>query len=166
MVGTGLLFAVDRRERVGARHRVIHERAGQELPRGGVEADVLHQHLAHTLRDAAADLAFEQERVHHRADIVDHAVAQDLDFAGLLVDLELADMAAVREVLLLAGEGGAGDQAEIHALGQVLRVQRFLGDLADRQGTVRARGREESVLEVDLVRIGAEDAAGDRLSPW
>ena len=61
-VGLGrhrVAFAVDRREGVGARHRVIHERAGQELPRGRIKADVFQQHLAHTLRDAAADLAFE-----------------------------------------------------------------------------------------------------------
>ena len=70
-------------------------------PEAGIEADVLHQHLADALRDAAADLALEQQRVHDRADIVDDAVAQDLDLAGLRVDFELADMAAVREILLL-----------------------------------------------------------------
>ena len=29
----------------------------------------------------------------HRADVVDDVVAHDLDLAGLLVDLQLADMA-------------------------------------------------------------------------
>ena len=48
-VGLGrhwIALAIDCREAVGAPHCVIHERAGQELPRIGVEADVLHQHLA------------------------------------------------------------------------------------------------------------------------
>ena len=154
---------MDRREVARARHRVIHEGAGQQLPRGGVEADVLHQHLTHALRDAAADLTLEQQRVHDRADIVDDAVAQDLDLAGLRVDLELADMAAVREVLLLAAEGGAGDQAEIHPLGQVFRVQRLPRDFADRQPAVGARCGEEAILELDLVTVGAEDGSGDGL---
>jgi hypothetical protein len=83
---------------------------------GGVEPDILHQHLTHALRDAAADLTLEQQRVHDGADVIDDAVAQDLDLAGLLVDLELADMAAVWKVLLLAAERGAGDQAEVHSL--------------------------------------------------
>src|SRR5262244_3028767 len=72
-------------------------------------------------------------------------------------------MAAVWEVLLLAAEGGAGDQAEIHPLGQVLWVQRLLGDLADRQGAVRARRREQAVFKFDLVDVGAKHAAGNRL---
>src|ERR1700730_16630820 len=67
-----------------------------------VKRDVLHQHLAPTLRNAAADLAFEQQRVHHRADIVDDAVTQDLDGTRLLVDLELADIAGGREGLILS----------------------------------------------------------------
>ena len=65
------------------------------------------QQLADALRDAAADLPFEQQRVHHRADIVDDVVAQELDLAGLGVDLEFADMHAVREILLPGGVGGA-----------------------------------------------------------
>ena len=43
-VGTGLLSQWIA-EKLSA-HCVIHERAGQELPRTGVEADIPHQHLA------------------------------------------------------------------------------------------------------------------------
>ena len=58
-----------------------------------VEVDVLHQDLADALRDAADDLALQQQRVDHGADVVDHAVAHDLDLAGFRVDLDLADVA-------------------------------------------------------------------------
>ena len=74
---------VDRREMVRVRHGVVHERAGQVLPGIGIEIDLLHQHLADALGDAALDLAMQQERVHHHADVVHHVVAEHLDLAGL-----------------------------------------------------------------------------------
>jgi len=82
-------------EVVRMRHGVVHERAGDELA-GGVEMDVFHQNLTGALRDAAMDLAMQQQRIEHGADVVDHAVAHDLDLAGVLLDLELADVATVR----------------------------------------------------------------------
>ena len=99
----------------GARHGVIHERAGDDLALG-VEPDVLHQHLPDALGDAAVDLAVQQQRIDHGADIVDHAVADDLDDAGLLIDFELADMAAIGIVRDLRLDRVL-DQARLHALG-------------------------------------------------
>ena len=78
----------------------IHERAGQKLARLRVEADVFEQQLPDTLGDAADDLSFEQQRVHHKADIVDDIVAAEFDDARVGVDLQLADMAAIREALV------------------------------------------------------------------
>ena len=98
LVGTGLALTSTAREVVGARHGVVHERAGDELA-VAVEVDVLLQDLADALRDAADDLALEQQRIDHGADVVDHAVFHDLDLAGLRIDLDLADVHAVREVL-------------------------------------------------------------------
>ena len=54
--------------------------------------------LADALRDTAMDLAFECELVDDGADIVDDDIAQRLGRAGFGIDLDLADMAAVREV--------------------------------------------------------------------
>jgi len=51
------------------------------------------------------DLALEAGRVHHRADVVDHGIAVELDLAGLGIDLDLADVAAVGIGVLLALEG-------------------------------------------------------------
>ena len=59
--------------------------------------------------------------------------------AGLLVDLQLADMAAVR---VIRGGGGVDrllDQARLHPLGDFLRIEGDLGDLLDRQAAVAAR---------------------------
>ena len=114
------------------------------------------------LRDAAADLPFEQERVHHRADIVDDMVAKDLDLAGLGVDFEFADMHAVREILVAGGIGGARDETGLHALGQAFRVPRLGGDAAQRNGPVGAGDREDAVGEVDIGLGGFEQMRGDR----
>ena len=59
--------------------------------------DMLPQRLADALRDAAVDLAVHDQRVDRAAEIVDRAVAHDLDYAGLGIDLDLADVAAIRE---------------------------------------------------------------------
>jgi hypothetical protein len=49
-VSTGLSSICDGAEIIGARHGVVHERAGQHLPALPI---VLHQHSAEPLRDAA-----------------------------------------------------------------------------------------------------------------
>ena len=53
VLGTGLKSIADRRHRVGARHAVIHQRAGQQLAAVAVVDDVLEQRLARALGDAA-----------------------------------------------------------------------------------------------------------------
>ena len=62
-------------ERVGARHRVLHERGGQELAGLRLVDDLLHQRLPHALRDAAVDLALERDGIDDGADVVDDHVA-------------------------------------------------------------------------------------------
>src|SRR5262249_50201460 len=51
------------------------------------------------LYDPAMDLALEQERVDGAAEIVDDGVALDYDGAGIGIDLDLDDVAAVGERL-------------------------------------------------------------------
>ncbi len=94
--GTSSSVALDVRHRVGARHAVVHEAAGQQLPGLAVVDLVLDQRLADALHHAAVDLAAHDHRIEHAAEIVDHEVAVDHDLAGLRIDLELADMRAVR----------------------------------------------------------------------
>src|SRR6266446_6558453 len=60
---------------------------------------MLKESLANALYDPAMDLALEQERVDGAAEIVDDAVALDCDDAGIGIDLDLDDVAAVGEGL-------------------------------------------------------------------
>ena len=78
-----------------ARQAVVHE-GGREKLAVGIEDGVLVKRLADPLDDAAMDLAFEQERVQGDAEIVDDDIGHDLRLAGVRVDLNLADMGAVR----------------------------------------------------------------------
>src|SRR5262249_34701656 len=78
-------------------HGVIHERASEYLS-GLVIGFVLHQHLTHALRDATHDLALDQHRVDHGADVVHHPIADHLRAAGLGIDLTLANGASWRRI--------------------------------------------------------------------
>src|SRR5215470_7122936 len=60
---------------------------------------MLKESLANSLYDPAMDLALEQERVNDAAEIIDDGVALDCDDAGIGVDFDLDDVAAVRESL-------------------------------------------------------------------
>jgi hypothetical protein len=53
--------------------------------------------VAGALGDAAMRLAVQDQRIDRAADIVDRAVARELDFAGFPIDLDFGDMEAVRE---------------------------------------------------------------------
>src|SRR5262249_10950294 len=60
---------------------------------------MLKESLANALYDPAMDLALEQERVDGASEIVDDGVALDCHDAGIGVDLDLDDVAAVGEGL-------------------------------------------------------------------
>src|SRR5262249_21821608 len=60
---------------------------------------MLKESLANALYDPAMDLALEQERVDGAAEIVDDGVALNCDGAGIGIDLDLDDVAAVGEGL-------------------------------------------------------------------
>ncbi len=56
----------------------------------------LVQHLTDPLRDAAADLSLDHRGVDHPAAVFGDEVAEDLDPAGLEIDLDDARMSATR----------------------------------------------------------------------
>src|SRR5215468_5122001 len=60
---------------------------------------MLKESLANALHNPAMDLALEQERVDGAAENVDDGVALNYDGTGIGVDLDLDDVAAVREGL-------------------------------------------------------------------
>ena len=81
-----------------ARHGVVGERTGQDLPRIPVVNHLLHQYFARRLGDTAMDLPVDQQRIELHPGVVHGGVADDLCNTGLGIDLDLADMAAVRDV--------------------------------------------------------------------
>src|SRR5262249_22876972 len=80
-----------------ARHRVVHEAAAEQLPGFTIVYSDLSEHLPGALRDAALHLALDDLAVDEVARVVDRGEAHDLDLAGLGLDLDLGDVAAVRK---------------------------------------------------------------------
>ena len=98
LVGRRRLGAVGReRRQVGrARHEVVDERARHQGA-GVVVHRLLEQRLRDALDEAAVHLALDDQRVDDLADVVDAGVVADLDLTGLGVDLDRAQVGAVRE---------------------------------------------------------------------
>ena len=69
-----MTFDLERRIFVGARHVIVHEGAGEDLPRF-VHDYSLAENLCDSLHDAAMQLPLEQERIHDRTDIVYRKIA-------------------------------------------------------------------------------------------
>src|SRR5262249_35136837 len=132
------------------RHAIIHERAGDELAVLVVDR-ALEQRLAYALRDAAVNLALDDHRIDHGAEIIDRGPGDDLAFAGLRIDLDLADVTA-------GGKGEVGGiverpflQSRLQLLaGEFVRDIGVERDLAPGRGLVGARDRELAVLEHDV----------------
>ena len=82
---------------IGTRHRVVHERARQELTRFVVVDAVLEQRLTDALNDPAMQLTLDDHRIDDAADVVDRNVGQKVDDAGAGIDLDLGDMRAARD---------------------------------------------------------------------
>ena len=80
-----------------------------------VEMDVLHQHLTGALGDATVNLTMQEQGIEHSAEIIDHAVACDVDLAGFPIDLQFADMAAVRIIVHWRVVNGGREQSRLHA---------------------------------------------------
>ena len=109
-----------RRHLRGARQRVVHERAGGERAVGLVD-HLLEHGLAEALRRAAPDLALDEQRVHHRAAIVDGDQALDVDVARVGVDAHHGERRAEAEGFARRLEEGRALQAERLAGGSLPR---------------------------------------------
>src|SRR5262245_58034899 len=158
-------ISVDTWHRVGARHAVIHEATGEELPGLAVVDLVLDQRLADALYDAALDLSADDHRIEHAAEVIDHEIAIEGDLAGLGIDLQLADVRAVG----MAGRACAvaAGRLEPHAefLGQ--RPHRRIGRLGDIRDGDRAVGADDTVfpvLELDVGGIRLHQRGSHRLA--
>ena len=113
--------------------------------------------------DRAVGLAVDDQRIDAAPDVVDRGVARDLDRAGVGIDLDLADRAAVRKHRLVHLVVGHHRDAVLEVVGQ--RVARSLGGKFEEiEAAVGVARREAPVVELDLVRRLAEDDRGDALA--
>ncbi len=111
------------------------------------------------------DLALDDHRVDHRADIIDHTVAGDRHGPGIGVSLDFGDMGAVGKGeiprVVERGFGRAGLQALVRV---VMRDVRALGHRGERHGTVGAGDGERAVGERDVafgdLQLIGDDAPG------
>src|SRR6516225_8383633 len=87
---------------------------------------MLKESLANALHDPAMDLALEQERVDGAAEIVDDGVALHYDAAGIGIDLNLDDVAAVGEGLSWRHAVMRRIEPRFHARRQFRRIARRL----------------------------------------
>ena len=85
-----------RRQIGSSRHRIVHERAGEELAALCVIHRALVERLPRTLRDAAVHLPLHDGVVDDAPDIVAARDAHDPHLARLAIDLHLAGLRAVR----------------------------------------------------------------------
>src|SRR6202171_3475239 len=132
---------LDRRNIVSTRQAVILIARGQQLPLG-IVGDALVQRLTNALRDAAVNLSRHQRRIDGDADVVDGGVAHDLADAGFRIDLDLADMRAVRPARSV-------DLAfAIHAQA---RAVLFFRDVEQSNSLVGADHREHAVAIFDVL---------------
>ena len=147
---------------VGARQRVVHERAGDELTGLRVIDDAFQHRLADALADAAMDLAFEQQRVHDLAEIVDHDVAQDLG------DRRSRDRPRPRRRGSRSGRSPAGgvqravsSKPRFHAPAAACPLKADFTTLIDVERPVGADDGEGAVLELDIGLGRLQQVGGD-----
>ena len=84
------------RQHVGLGHGVVHEARGDELAVFVVDHFLVHR-LRDSLRDAAVNLALDQQRAEDFAAIVDRDVSQKFRLTGLRIDFDDRDVGAERE---------------------------------------------------------------------
>ena len=109
-------------------------------------------------------LARDQHRIDDRAEVVDHEVAHHLDLAGVAVDLDLGDVAAVgererrivRDVADVERLRHVGRQAEARA--------QLVGQLEDADAAVGAGDGEAAARELDVDGRGFEHMGRDLLA--
>src|SRR4029450_4183799 len=111
---------------------------------------------SYSLRRPAFELADDDHRIDHAADIVDRPVAIDLDGAGLRIDFDFADVRSV-------GPCRIGNRARRIEHDALLRL--FLREVEEAHGPVRSRDAEHAVTVLDVANGGFKFAPGELLRP-
>ena len=87
----------------GTRHGVVHERAGEELAVLRIVLDMLGEHLAKALDDAAVQLAVEQHVVEDAPAVVDRDVARSRSTSPVSRSISTSRRARRRETRSASG---------------------------------------------------------------
>ena len=147
------------------RHEIVGHVAVEQLAALVIEA-VLEQRGADALHHAAAHLLVDQLRIDHGAAVLDAPVLEQLDEAGVGVDLEIARLDAVGE-----GErpGARHVMARRHQLGLEAGRQGVGAEVGDARDLIEADALgagggvdHDAVADVERLGLGLQDRAGDR----
>jgi hypothetical protein len=113
---------------------------------------MLKESLANALHDPAMDLALEQERVDGAAEIVDDGVALNYDGAGIGIDLNLDDVAAVGEGLSWRYAVMRRIEPRLHARRQLRGVARSLRNRENIEAEISAGHAEYPIGKTYVLR--------------
>ena len=135
-------------EVVGARHRVVHVAAGEQLTAFGVVDTVLHQRLPQALRHAAVHLPVHDHRVDDVAEVVAGGEAVHAHHTRGWVDFHLADVGACRVGEVAGVVEGVLVQARFQlVVGEVVRHVGRQADAGKGHALVGAGDLEHAVLK-------------------
>src|ERR1700733_6483641 len=110
-------------------------------------------------------LAFDDHRVNHRAEIVDAGIFDEIDTAGVRIDLDFGDVAAVWERPRARSVADMDDVERLRRFGRQIDPAVYLaGQLHDRDRAVGADDGELAALERNIGRRRFEHIAGELLA--
>ena len=122
---------------------------------------MLAQHLAKPLHDAAMGLTIDHRLMNDDSDVVDRRVAHDGDNTRLRIDLDLADMAAVRKRHLRRGKFADGIEAALQFFRKIVRLPRALRQVEDRNPEVGTRHHEGTPGKLNVADCNLEQMRCD-----
>jgi hypothetical protein len=125
---------------------------------------MLAEHLSQPLCDTTMGLPVDHRFMNDGSHVIDRRVADHRDNAGLRVDLDLADVATIRERHLWRVEFAYGIEAPPKLFRKVVRLSRALRQIEDGNSKIGPRHRECAVGKLhiadrDLEQMRCDPAA-------
>ena len=114
--------------------------------------------------DAAVDLSLDDHRVDHGAEVVHGGIVDDLDLAGVGIDLDLADMRSRRKREVEGIVERVFLEPGLDTFGVVVRHVGRKGDLGNAHGLVGAGDGEVALPKLDIRFGGFQCMGGDLLA--
>ena len=148
-------------QRVGPRHRVVHEARRQQLPSLGLVVALLEQPLADTLGNPAMRLTVQDQRIDGAPDIVHGSVPDDLHLTCIRIYFDFAYLRAIGEACNRERLVGNAGEPSLHGLWQVLARDGSGVDLEDGDLSIGAGDPVSATLELDVDFASLEQEAGD-----